>query len=484
MYPSKLLKILATFTNREIKNCEIFLESPFFNKREDVVKLYRYITKYLPDCEHPKLETEQVFQYMYPKQKFNEPKLRHLMSGLTKLLEQFLIQLNLQGSELEQERKLLKAYEKRSLLKYFDNNLKKHLKYLETQPLRNIDYYRHQYLIKNQIAEVYNKDSKNIIQTAEDLDIFYMTYKLRTTCLLVNFQRVYKIEFEELFLMPEIFTHIETNPELQEIPSIFVYYLIYKMLSAPDKDQDQYFEELLEQISSYKAQFTDIEIDSMYSYAHNHCIKRINQSKQNYRLKLFELYQIRLQNLLTIGQGNLPEWEYINIVRLCIDLKEIQFARKFIKNYENKIAQEHKNNAPNLAKAMYEFSQQNFEAAIPHLQKIKTNHSHYHLYTNTFMIKVYYELLVDAPLEATINAFLMYLSRSCKPKLHTFTIKRYKRFARYTKKLNSIKILIAKREKKKAELSLQKIIDDINVDKSVADIDWLQEKINTLLNKL
>lgn len=482
MYPSKLLKILATFTNQEIKSCKTFIESPFFNKREDLLQFYKYIIKYHPDYEDSKLEAEQVFQYMYPKQKFNEPKLRHLMSGLTKLLEQFLIQLDLQNSKLDQKRFLLKAYAQRNLRNYFDSNLKKHVQYLETQSLRNIEYYRHQHLIKYQIAEVYNEDSNNIIKAAEDLDIFYMTYKLRTTCLLVNFQRIYKIEFGELFLMPEIFKHIETNPELQEIPSIFVYYLIYKMLSAADKDQDQYFEELLKQISIYKTQFTDIEIDTMYSYAHNHCIKRVNQSNQNYRFKLFELYQIRLQNLLTVGQGNFPEWEYINIVRLCIDLKEIQFVRGFITKYENKIAQEEKNNAPNLAKAMYEFSQQNFAAAMPYLQKIKTTHSHYYVYTNTLMIKIYYELTADAPLESTINAFLMYLSRSSKPKLHPSSIERYKKLARFIKKLSRIKILIGKREKKKAKFSLQKIIDVINKDKEIADLDWLQEKINELLN--
>jgi len=485
MYPSKLLNILATFTNKEIKNCEIFVESPFFNKREDLILFYKYITKHHPNYEHHTLKAEQAFKYMYPKQVFSERKLRHLMSNLTKLLEQFLIQLALQKSEDDQQRKLLKSYEERNLRKYFDNTLNKHVKKLEEQPIRNIEYYRQQYLIKEQKAEVYNEKVTSILEQANDLDIFYIITKLRNACLIKTFERILKLDFEveDLFLMSDIFKHIETHPEKQEVPAIFVYYLIYKLLAAPDHLQDQYFEELLQQLSIHKKQFTEVEIDNMYSYAHNHCIKRINQNKQSYRLKLFDLYQMRLQNILVIGQGSLPQWEYINIVLLSTNLKKFQFTLKFIKDYETKIEKENRKNATNLAKAFYEFSQQNFGKTMSHLHRIHINDFHFYFKTNTLMIKVYYEQKQKAPLEDSINAFRMYIKRS-KSKIPPAFTKQYGRFAKYVKKFNRIEILIGKREKKRAELAIQKIIDEINADKAVADIDWLKEKINEFLLKL
>jgi len=497
MYSSKLLKILATFTNREIIKCELFVESPFFNKRKELVTFYKYVTNYHPDYEHHTLKAEQAFQYMYPEDVFSEPKLRHLMSGLTKLLEQFLIQLALQKSESDQQRKLLKSYAERNLLKIFDTTFKKHVRKVDTQPIRNIEYYHHQYLIKKQKAEVHNEKIDNILETANDLDIFYITAKLHNACLIEAFKERIQVDFEveDLFLMPQIFKHIETHPEQQKAPAIFVYYLIYKMLSAPDKMQDQYFEDLLGQLKNQKIHFIESEIDSMYLYAQNYCIKRINQNQQSYRLKLFELYEMRLQNNFII----LPEWEYLNIVRLSIDLKEFQFTAKFIKDYENKIKidskkekkkeeeeqdEKEKKNAPNLAKALYEFSQKNWDKTLSHLQRVHISDSLYYLHTNTVMIKVYYEKKQKAPLGFLIKAFNMYLQRSHKSQLSLAYIKRYKRLAKYLRRLNRIQELIGKREKKKAALALQKIIDEINKDKTVADIDWLREKINELLLKL
>ena len=67
MHKSNLIELLNVFTPKEFKELGEFVNSPFFNKNENVIKLYNYNKKYFPDLENVNLKKRKVSprEYVY-----------------------------------------------------------------------------------------------------------------------------------------------------------------------------------------------------------------------------------------------------------------------------------------------------------------------------------------------------------------------------------------------------------------------------------
>ena len=81
MLKSSLLEILRTFSKQELIKFEDFVRSPYFNKKENFVKLFLEIKKYSPELSDEDLtirksssDTEKVIVYRLPEVKKNRLK--------------------------------------------------------------------------------------------------------------------------------------------------------------------------------------------------------------------------------------------------------------------------------------------------------------------------------------------------------------------------------------------------------------------------
>ena len=71
MLKSSLLEILRTFSKEELKKFEDFVRSPYFNKKEKLVKLFLAIKKYAPEFADANLDKEKVWSDI-PNPKFKK----------------------------------------------------------------------------------------------------------------------------------------------------------------------------------------------------------------------------------------------------------------------------------------------------------------------------------------------------------------------------------------------------------------------------
>jgi hypothetical protein len=90
MNNNAIIKLLKTFSNKEMKEFREFLESPFFNKRKAVVKLFEVLNQAHPEFEAEILSKEIVFSKLFPDKKFNDSTLRVLTHYLYELTEKYL----------------------------------------------------------------------------------------------------------------------------------------------------------------------------------------------------------------------------------------------------------------------------------------------------------------------------------------------------------------------------------------------------------
>ncbi len=94
MEKSSIISVLRTFSSQEIKRFGLYLHSPFFNANTNIVKMYDIIKKNYPDFKNNKLTKEFIFKKLYPKEKYNDERMRFLMSELLRHALDFLKYIN------------------------------------------------------------------------------------------------------------------------------------------------------------------------------------------------------------------------------------------------------------------------------------------------------------------------------------------------------------------------------------------------------
>ena len=119
MKKSQLINILKTFSAKEIREMRKWLRSPAHNQRQDVVLLFDFFFEdnhlFKDDC----LEKSFVSSWIYPKETYDDAKMRQVMFFLLKAIESFLIFQELNQDDIKTKNILSKVYRKRKLDKLF-----------------------------------------------------------------------------------------------------------------------------------------------------------------------------------------------------------------------------------------------------------------------------------------------------------------------------------------------------------------------------
>ena len=90
MLKSSLLEIRRTFTKPELVKFEDFVRSPYFNNKENVLKLFLEIKEYIPSFEDENLGKEAAWKKIFPDKAYNYGIMKNLIHDLTKLCELFI----------------------------------------------------------------------------------------------------------------------------------------------------------------------------------------------------------------------------------------------------------------------------------------------------------------------------------------------------------------------------------------------------------
>ena len=122
MIKSKAIELLKAFNKAELKDFEKFLNSPFHNVYETVIKLFKIVKKFYPDFESEKLNYRFLFNSLYKNKKYSEALLRNVMSDLLKAGEDFLAHRALKHSAFEKHRLVNKELVAKKLYKHFKKN--------------------------------------------------------------------------------------------------------------------------------------------------------------------------------------------------------------------------------------------------------------------------------------------------------------------------------------------------------------------------
>lgn len=95
MQEIKLIILLKNLNKEEFRRLGKFLNSPFFNYAIPPIRLYEALKKFYPNFDSPKMTKEYIWKKVHSKEAFQTNKFWQLTSKLTRLVEQFLIHIEL-----------------------------------------------------------------------------------------------------------------------------------------------------------------------------------------------------------------------------------------------------------------------------------------------------------------------------------------------------------------------------------------------------
>ncbi len=92
MYTHPLIELLKSFSKKEVMWFVKFLHSPYFNKRERIIKLFLILKRFYPEFEGKQFTKNNIYKLLYGNVAYNDSTLRNLMSDLLLLAQQYLKQ--------------------------------------------------------------------------------------------------------------------------------------------------------------------------------------------------------------------------------------------------------------------------------------------------------------------------------------------------------------------------------------------------------
>lgn len=474
MYKSKPILILKTFTNKELKRLGEYIVSPFFNKNQRIIDLFLLLKKYHPSYDGLGLQREKIFKKLFGRIKYEEQKLRYLMSDLTKLIEGFLIHEHNTQNQHTNSLSLLSVYTDRKLEKYFQTSLQNYQNQLAKNSIKNIEYFLRVYqteeakfIFNSSISNRTNGD--DIKEIMSNLDVFYIANKLKYSSELYNAQNVLSLDFEKPLLLDEIRQKIETL-ELDEKPVITVYNQI--LLTLLEIDNEEHYDKLIVLLEKYDSYFEHSELEEMYVFAYNYCNHRYRSlgGSRLYLQKMFDLFKILLENNILLYDDQISEWNFKNIVSVGLVLGKNDFVEQFVQDYKKYLKPSVRENAYTYNLANLRFYQKDYDNAIRLLHHVEYTDPYYHIDTKILLMRCYYELEEVIPLFNLIDTIRAYIRRNKQiSKSHKSN---YLNFFKFVKKLVRIKM----GSKKTVEDLKEEIDKTPNFDGS----SWLYEKIKEL----
>jgi hypothetical protein len=477
MYKSTLIKQLKTYSLKEIRELGEYIQSPYFNKNQSVIKLYDYIRKEYPLFEEKNMEKEIVFGKIFPNADYNDGFMRTIIFKLTGLADDYLSHKQFKQNHYVEKWFLLHELNDRMLDKQLEKKIKETLMEFSKVEIHETDYYLYKFLIEYEHFYFMNRlnqdkiekfiNNREIENMFNHLTYYYLLRAFKHFDYYNNAKEIYNISFKT-----EIFEDILKNlkPEsYEDIPVISLYYNI-SMLHLK-KDDTTYFYKVKKQIAEIEKKINKYEIANTYINLENYCKKRIRSGDDSFLNELFDILKIEIDKELYSVHGYMSAKFYRCAVDTALKLKEYEWTLEFTKNYKNKLPPKDIENTYNYSLAHYEFVLGNFNKSLELLSTVKYDEVYQKTDLRCLMAQIYYEMGLEDNLFSHIDSFRHFLMNDrLLPQDRKISLEN---FIKFLKSIASHKDCFGKFE-------IDKLRKSIRDEVLVSNKEWLLKKLSEI----
>lgn len=468
MQNSRLIKILETFSKKELRNFSKFLNSPFFNTRSDLIQLFEILEKGLSE-KKKNLDKTVVFEKLFPGKAYNSTNFNLLRSYLQKLLEEFLSVNEFLKNNTSKNYTLAAAYRQRNLPNDFERALKSANDYLKKQPFRNESFWEEQlnldWLFSFLKSEIDPNELIDWASFSQTTDISYFSKKLRIAVLSKAQEQILNAEIYNSTLFDEILSFAKKEP-FSKIASIQVYFACFQMLHH--SNEETYFLKFKSQLFENGSKFPSEEIRDLYLLAINFCVRQVNSGKWDRRffVEVLDLYKEGLEKNYLLQRGEISRITYHNIVAAALKIQDFEWVAWFLEVYKNHLKKPFRESSYSFNLARLEYSRKNYNEALLLLQKSNYRDFLLNLAARTIKLKIYFETDEWDALHAHLDATKTYLRRKKVPGYHR---KFYENLIRFTQKLMALNFYDRK--------AVEKLREQIATEDFLTEKQWFLEQL-------
>jgi hypothetical protein len=474
MKNTKLSELLYCLSKEESRKFHDFLKSPYFNKSKQVLRLHLVLKKQMGRKNEPGKKV--IYEKVFPGEKFNDQKLRSLVSDLMKLLYKFLV-TQYTSKYIDPRVILMNEFNDRVSFKNLDsvcNSLARETAGVSAP--NDKDYLTMLQLFDNLTAKC---DTLFLTEKTSHIDSQLLYTEFYSAFLLLrnlNNRLQLNIPVEGTFeenngIIEWIERLISKNLKLiqQRHKMLYMEYLTYKMFLPPGRIVS--YEALKKEFKvSYKVFNIETQnyiYNSLSSFAINERYHNPSFNWKTERIQIIKFFEKigYFNNIDHIEGPNL-----YNIINSAIDNDKPEFADYFLNKYEHKVNNNIRQDIVNLSRAIIMISRKKYNEALYYISLVTNKHPHIYLNSKLFQSTIYFENGELEPLLYIMDAAKHYLMRN-KNKIGL----RYNIFYNFYKYLN----IIIKKKDTPDPLFFKKLHERISVE-NPAEKYWLLKIVSKL----
>lgn len=488
MTDSKLIKILRTFSEKEFRDFEKFVDSPYFSMGRDLSGFFKSLKPFYPEFESKNFSTEKIFSILFPEKKFNEKTsgniLHKLSSELFKLTREFMIQTELSKDSSRKYFYLLNQLREKKLYKEFEKEYKNSESETKNTIKGSVNDFLGKYYLKHCFLEY--SIERNNVRNAFDSILTLGEYVV-IVALIKGFRNIDTNMSAENFniknrynLVDNFMKHLDSGRLLEEMkrnndkfyPYAAVSYAIHKMCKYPDVNEHYFnFKKL---VNEYLPLFGHSERYVLFQTMISYCTRKIeSDDREIFIREEFENYKKTIE--LGIYKFSKTDKIQINgfrtITLSAIDNGEIDWLEEFVKQYNKELDIEHRENMMYYSLAFIYFEKKDYEKALENIMKIKYNFILFKMDVKNLMFKIYYELGYFEQAFSMLDAMKHYASNT-NDLSEKFKL-RVGNFIKYASKILKIKTAGNKSD-------VNHLVSELKKEKYIDSHAWLLKKIYDL----
>lgn len=468
MQKSVLAEIIRSLNKKEVREVSKWLQSPAHNQRQDVIRLFDYLTKSLTNSDE-NLEKEHAWAAVFPAQPYDDAYMRQVMYFLLKAVEEYLVFEDYTGDKIQYQMALMRTYRQRHLEKAYKQVHRTARESLETQPLRDSYYLRSLFFLEQEYgrwANIIPNASANLQETADALEKWFFSERLQITYAMLAHQSVYKTAHYTEGTLAEVLNYVEKEGLLKEA-AIAAYYYAYKLITSPEEEESfNEFEHLI--LDSTEPLFSTSEIRHLYLTALNYCTAKVNKGKIEYCRRALKFYRSGAEKGILLENNVMTRYTFGNAVAFAVKVGEFEWAKQFIERFQHFLEEKERNSIVNFNLSRIYFEKGEYGKARSLLLQFEYNDMLFNIIAKTMLLKIYFEEDEYDLFESLLESLRIYLQR--KEALDPARKAAYKNMISLMKKLVGISPY-AKAQKDK----LRELIRSTN---PLMERDWLLKQLD------
>jgi len=477
MIGKKCFKILKTLSPNEFKGLRKAVQSPLLGGSASMAKLYEYICKYYPDFDHEKLKEEHVYALLYPDKEYKEGVLRVKYRQLTKLVEGYLIWIQINSDEFHRRKILKDAFGARKNFDLFKKENDKLNVMLNADPFRDMEYYQEKISLDyayafHPLRNRYKGQDSSLEDLLKGVERFALLCKCRVGVALKNDEKIFNRKFELPFIAE---LKADSRADFRaENPLLNLYINLFALMETQN---EQVFYELKELFIGNAKLIRGADQLIIYYLCLNYCVGKATRGDVRFNKEALELYKAGLDFKIVIVNNVMSDITFSNIVNIACHEKDYEWAAQFIEDHKQFLNSTLQKDAIHFSKSILYFNLKKYEEATTMLS------SHY--FSKDYQPKIRFlsirilleQFLSDSSLHdvliAQLEAYEKYIQRD-----EFFTVGKLKPHLNTIRLLRSLSQKISKLNNRKATRKWYKQKMDHTA--LLVDKNWL-EKIHNLI---